>query len=99
MDDVSKAIDIHAMAAWGEIHGTGDTIQVEYITPHSQQDRIKVVLGLVQEHEGRDGVPYSKLKGEATSRKISDLELTQALQRLHDDGKVIEKRPNTWGVA
>ena len=95
-----KAVRIH-QAGWklviDECYGGGGRVDVS--PPQSQQERVTVVLGLVQQHEGRDGVPYSKLKGEATSRKISDLELTQALQRLHDDGKVIEKRPNTWGVA
>ena len=67
--------------------------------PQSQQERIAAVLELVREHEKIDGVPYKKLRGEASKIKISDVELTQALKRLHDDGKVIEKRPNTWGVA
>lgn len=99
VDDVSKAIDIHAMAAWGEIHGTGDKIQVEHIKmPRSQHDRQNQMMNwLNQNTEKGKGIDFQiilrdhKDWGEETVRTV--------LKRLEDDGRVYRPREGLWGVA
>lgn len=97
-EDALKAIAVHSAGAWGDSHVS--KVQVDHVVPRSQEERIRAVLALVSELEGVDGVPYSLLQKEAITRwKMVDLDLRQSLDRLHDDGKVIEKRSGVWGTG
>lgn len=101
VDDVKLAIDIHSMAAWGEIHGTGEKIDIEHLpTTGSQQNRHKAMLNLLEQlDDPNDKSAGVEFKVWARESQLPLDEFQRIVKRLHEDCKIVEIRFNTWKVA
>ena len=101
IEDVQKAIDIHSMAAWGEIHGTGDVMQIEYVPMGGSQEektlRVLNQLAQLDSEDQKEGVEFKVLAKECTNLSLD--ELGKIMKRLSTDGRVYEIRPSVWKVV
>lgn len=101
VDDVSKAIEIHAMAAWGEIHGTGDKIQVDYIAPvKDQRSRHRILLEVIREMEDGDGgAELNLVITRARDRGVPSERIREDIERMLKDGQIYDKSHQNYRVV